>query len=127
MGILIFPERSGPVRYSALCLILVSSPVAAQSGDPRVAGPTPAAIAIPDTARRYPPSHWKSGLLAGAAVGALLGAGLAGSLCTLDETDTSSCLGTTIGGALMIATAGGSAGALIGSLFPRDPQSSNEH
>ena len=107
----------------ALCLPLLSNPLAAQAARFEVAEPSPAAIAIPDSARGYPPTYWKAGLVAGAAVGALIGAGLAGGLCSLDERDTSACFGATIGGALVFATGGGTVGALVGSLFPRKPPS----
>lgn len=113
------------MRYAFLYLTLVATPLAAQTSAPPSLTPAPHAVAIPDSARRYPPTHWKTGLIAGAAVGAFLGAGLAGGLCGLRETD-SPCVGATLGGALVIGAAGGTLGALIGSLFRRAPPDSND-
>ena len=108
------------MRRACLCPAFAATPLAAQAPDPATNSPSARAIAIPDSARKYPRTYWQTGLIAGAAIGGLLGAGAAAGLCSMSETDTS-CLGVTLGGALVIGTAGGTLGALMGSLFPRRP------
>jgi hypothetical protein len=91
------------------------------------AGPQPGLVHVPDSARRYPPTYWKSGLLIGGILGGALGLALGTAFCGLAESSRD-CTGAALGGALMLGTSAGAVGALVGGLFPREPkQPAPEH
>jgi hypothetical protein len=77
---------------------------------------------MPDSARTYPPSYWKSGLLIGGILGGALGMALGSALCGLSDVSTQDCTGAALGGALMLGTSAGAVGALVGGLFPKPPK-----
>jgi hypothetical protein len=89
---------------------------------PVLAGPQLRLVTMPDSARRYPPTHWKTGLLIGGILGGAFGAALGSAFCGLSES-TRDCTGAALGGALMIGTSAGAIGALVGGLFPARPRS----
>jgi hypothetical protein len=81
---------------------------------------------LPDSVRRYPATHWKEGLLVGAAVGALFGAYLGQGLCHDSETRHGrSCIPSAVSGAVVLAVPTSVVGALVGgSFFKRSPPDS---
>ena len=92
--------------------------------EPAAAAPAtqqPDLIRIPDSTHRYPPTHWKTGLLIGGIVGGALGAALGGGLCRYSDA-SGNCTGAALGGALMLGSSAGAVGALLGGLFPRQPK-----
>jgi hypothetical protein len=84
-------------------------------------GPQPGLVHMPDSARRYPPTYWKAGLLIGGILGGALGVALGSAFCGLSESN-GDCTGAALGGALMLGTSAGAVGALVGGLFPREPK-----
>jgi hypothetical protein len=75
---------------------------------------------LPDSARRYSATHWKEGLLVGAAIGALLGAYLGQGLCHDSETRHGrSCIPSAVGGAVVLAVPTSVVGALVGGSFSK--------
>ena len=108
-----------------LCaLVPIAQTAAAQA---RVRGPAPSELfaygarprtASKDTvAKTIAPTHWKTGMLIGGGVGALM-LGFAGNeLCNDGDGSDDNCFGTTVGSALLGAAVGGTAGALIGGMF----------
>ena len=88
---------------------------------PGAAGPQSGLFRMPDSVRRYPPTHGKTGLLIGGVLGGALGAALGGGLCGYSDI-SGNCTGAAIGGALMFGASAGAVGALIGGLFPREPK-----
>ena len=105
-------------------LVLIAQTAVVQA---RVRGPAPSELfaygARPtptsgDTvAKTIAPTHWKTGMLIGGGVGALM-LGLAGNeLCNDGDGSDDNCFGRTVGSALLGAAVGGTAGALIGGMF----------
>jgi hypothetical protein len=81
--------------------------------------------ALPDSVRRYPATHWREGVLVGAAIGALFGAYLGHGLCRDSETRHGSCLPLAVGGAVVLAVPTSVVGGLVGgSLSKRSPPDS---
>ena len=79
-------------------------------------------ISMPDSARTYPPTYWKSGLLIGGILGGALGMALGSAFCGMSDLSTRNCTGAALGGALMLGSSAGAVGALVGGLFPRPPK-----
>lgn len=117
--------------FVLLCLLMVGADSAgAQTGPASLRGPAPSPlfaftvrptpVASRDTvAKVIAPTHWKTGLVVGGSLGALM-LGIAGNgLCNDGDGSDDSCFGTTVGSALLGAAVGGTAGALIGGLFPK--------
>lgn len=88
---------------------------------PVISGPQPTLVHMPDSARRYPPTYWKSGLLIGGILGGALGMALGSAFCGISDS-TRDCTGAALGGALMLGSSAGAVGALVGGLFPREPK-----
>jgi hypothetical protein len=99
----------------------VAPPPFAIHNDSRERNPVATLGFVPDSARRYPPTHWKRGLLVGAALGAAFGAYLGYGLCHDSDTRHGSCIPSAVGGAVVLALPTSVIGGLIGSLFPKRP------
>ena len=82
----------------------------------------PAPGSLPDSVTRSRPTHWKEGLVAGAAAGALFGALLGHELCRNSDSAHDGCLGTTLGAAVVLAVPTAVLGALVGGSFPKGQQ-----
>jgi hypothetical protein len=113
-----------------LVAVLLALPAPARAQEltpllPRVRLPVPAetpypfSASLPDSVKRSRPTHWKQGLVAGAAAGALFGALLGHELCRNSDSAHDGCLATTLGGAAVLAVPTAVLGALIGGAFPR--------
>lgn len=83
-------------------------------------GARPAPVATRDTvAKTIPPTQWKSGMLIGGGLGALMLGYAGNALCNDgDGGSDGSCFGPTVGSALLGAAVGGTVGALIGGMVP---------
>lgn len=109
------------------CIVGLPRPAAAQG--PQItaswmqAGESPAPprqllIIPPDTIRHIQPTHWKKGLVIGAAIGVLVGGVFGNTMCHVSEV-IESCTPLTVGGALVTGALTGTIGALIGGAFPK--------
>jgi hypothetical protein len=63
---------------------------------------------------RLPRTAWKTGLLVGGTLGAVLGVALGSGLCHDDNVSKHSCVGPALGSGLVVAMLGGTVGALLG-------------
>ena len=82
------------------------------------APPRPRLVPSADTLPHIQPTHWKKGLVIGAAIGGVVGGVFSNAVCqTSDVID--SCTGLTVGGALLMGALTGTIGALIGGAFPK--------
>ena len=122
VGFLLFGMPAPPL-LGAATLQAQGSRAGVRSVEPAtmLAGPQPGLIRIPDSTRRYPPTHWKTGLLIGGIIGGAFGAALGGGLCRYSDT-SGNCTGAALGGALMLGSSAGAVGALLGGLFPTEPR-----
>jgi hypothetical protein len=75
-------------------------------------------IVPPDTVRHIQPTHWKKGLVIGAAIGVLVGGVFGNTMCHVSDV-IESCTPLTVGGALVTGALTGTIGALIGGAFPK--------
>jgi hypothetical protein len=113
------------------CLLLVGAQSAsAQTASTGLGGPArsqlfafgarPAPVTTRDTvAKAIPPTQWKSGMLIGGGLGALMLGYAGNALCNDgDGGSDDSCFGSTVGSALLGAAVGGTVGALIGGMVP---------
>jgi hypothetical protein len=113
------------VPLLAVCMLLLGAQsVSAQ----RLDGPAPSELfaygARPTPAssrdtvfKVVEPTHWKLGLVLGAAAGGLALGYVGYGLCHDDSEIHQSCFGPAVGGAIFGAAAGGTIGGLIGGAF----------